>query len=60
MKATIERHSDKSMTVIQDWWEVMWNGEMLFWDEYLDRCKAFCEAHKMSYTVSAKPREKSK
>lgn len=40
------------MQVIREWWEVRTKeDEFLFWDESLDKCKAFCEAHGFNYTI---------
>ena len=40
------------MQVIREWWEVRTKeDEFLFWDESLDKCKAFCEGHGFNYTL---------
>ena len=48
----IKKCHNPEMQVIREWWEVRTkDDEFLFWDESLDKCKAFCEGHGFNYTI---------
>lgn len=53
MKSLIKEFYNPELKWVPHYWEVLsFNSEeFMFWDEKLDKCKAFCESHGWDYKI---------